>query len=136
MSAASKIFCIVAWSIILQRYKEKWEVKREKIKNDTAKSNPLFYLYRLQTKILIAMKQMIPLLVLLLAAFLPTHAQQTQPLSQRFIEVTGSSEISVEPDEILFIIRIQEYWREEFEKKTKKTTIPLKYPLPTLKKTF
>ena len=73
------------------------------------------------------MKQMIPLLVLLLAAFLPTHAQQTQPLSQRFIEVTGSSEISVE---------FRNTGEKNLRKKPKKTTIPLKYPLPTLKKTF
>ena len=82
------------------------------------------------------MKQMIPLLVLLLAAFLPIHAQQTQPLSQRFIEVTGSSEISVEPDEILFIIRIQEYWREEFEKKTKEDDYTTKIPIAYIEKTF
>ena len=80
------------------------------------------------------MKQMIPLLVLLLAAFLPIHAQQTQPLSQRFIEVTGSSEISVEPDEILFIIRIQEYWREEFEKKTKEDDYTTKIPIAYIEK--
>jgi len=36
----------------------------------------------------------------------------------RFIEVTGSAEMEIQPDEIRFIIRIQEYWKEEFEKKT------------------
>lgn len=53
------------------------------------------------------MKPLLLLTVLLLAAFLSTHAQQTQPVPQRYIEVTGSSEISIEPDEILFIIRIK-----------------------------
>lgn len=33
----------------------------------------------------------------------------------RFIEVTGSAEKYVEPDEIRFHIGIEEYWKEEFE---------------------
>lgn len=77
------------------------------------------------------MKPLLLLTVLLLAAFLSTRAQQTQPVPQRYIEVTGSSEISIDPDEILFIIRIKEYWKEEFEKKAKednyKTKIPIAY---------
>lgn len=77
------------------------------------------------------MKPIALLSVLLLSVFLSAHAQQTQPAPQRFIEVTGSAEISIEPDEILFIIRIQEYWKEEFEKKAKeddyKTKIPIAY---------
>lgn len=39
--------------------------------------------------------------------------------SIKFIEVIGSSEMEIEPDEIRFIIRIKEYWEEEFEKKAK-----------------
>lgn len=35
----------------------------------------------------------------------------------RFIEVTGSAEMLIEPDEFIFIIGIEEYWKEEFEKK-------------------
>lgn len=77
------------------------------------------------------MKPLLLLTVLLLAAFLSTRAQQTQPFPRRYIEVTGSSEISIDPDEILFIIRIKEYWKEEFEKKAKednyKTKIPIAY---------
>lgn len=69
--------------------------------------------------------------MLLLAGSLTVSAQQTQTEPQRYIEVTGSSEISIEPDEILFIIRIQEYWKEEFEEKAKekdyKTKIPIAY---------
>lgn len=34
----------------------------------------------------------------------------------RFIEVTGSAEMKIEPDEIRFQIGIEEYWKEEFEK--------------------
>ncbi|MCK4662795.1 MAG: SIMPL domain-containing protein [Bacteroidales bacterium] len=47
----------------------------------------------------------------------------------RFIEVTGSAELEIEPDEIRLIIGIEEYWKEEFEKKTEfkdyKTKIPI-----------
>lgn len=71
------------------------------------------------------------MLTVLLATFLPAPAQQTPSVPQRYIEVTGSSEISIDPDEILFIVRIQEYWKEEFEKKAKendyKTKIPIAY---------
>ncbi|GAA0737649.1 SIMPL domain-containing protein [Gaetbulibacter jejuensis] len=34
----------------------------------------------------------------------------------KFIEVTGSAEMLIEPDEFIFIIGIEEYWKEEFEK--------------------
>ncbi len=37
---------------------------------------------------------------------------------ERYIEVTGSAELEIQPDEIRFIIGIKEYWKEEFEKKT------------------
>lgn len=47
----------------------------------------------------------------------------------RFIEVDGSSEMEVEPDEIVFAIGIEEYWEEEFEKNKEyedyKTKVPL-----------
>lgn len=47
----------------------------------------------------------------------------------RFIEVKGSSEMEVEPDEIVFTIGIEEYWEEEFEKNKEfedyKTKVPL-----------
>lgn len=47
----------------------------------------------------------------------------------RFIEVKGSSEMEVEPDEIVFSIAIEEYWEEEFEKNKEfedyKTKVPL-----------
>ena len=35
----------------------------------------------------------------------------------KYIEVTGSAEMLIEPDEFVFIIGIEEYWKEEFEKK-------------------
>lgn len=38
--------------------------------------------------------------------------------TNRFIEVIGSAEREFEPDEIKFIIGIEEYWLEEFDKKS------------------
>ena len=49
--------------------------------------------------------------------------------SERLIEVNGKAEMEIEPDEITFIIGIEEYWKEEFEKKKDfedyKTKVPL-----------
>lgn len=33
----------------------------------------------------------------------------------KFIEVTGTSEITLVPDEIHYLIEIKEYWEEEFD---------------------
>ena len=53
---------------------------------------------------------------------------QSEDLS-RIIEVKGIAEMEIEPDEIKFIIGIEEYWVEEFEKKKEfedyKTKVPL-----------
>ena len=43
-----------------------------------------------------------------------------QESDERYIEVTGSSEIEVVPDEIHFLIHIKEYWEEEYTGKSKK----------------
>lgn len=49
--------------------------------------------------------------------------------TERIIEVNGKAEMEIEPDEITFIIGIEEYWKEEFEKKKDfedyKTKVPL-----------
>jgi len=37
--------------------------------------------------------------------------------NNRYIEVKGSAEMEIEPDEIVVDITIEEYWKEEFEKK-------------------
>lgn len=37
--------------------------------------------------------------------------------NKRFIEVNGVAEMEIEPDEIIVNITIEEYWKEEFEKK-------------------
>jgi uncharacterized protein len=56
-------------------------------------------------------------------------AQETTEKPLKFIEVTGSSEMEIEPDEIRLEIGIEEYWKEEFEKnsdfKDYKTKVPI-----------
>lgn len=68
------------------------------------------------------------LLTLCLLAFLfvPVHAQTD---NDRYIEVTGTSEIEIVPDEIHFIIEIKEYWEEEFDGKSKPENYRTKVPL-------
>lgn len=56
------------------------------------------------------------LLVLILAIQSLFVAAQMDETS-RSIEVKGSSEMEIEPDEIKYVIGIEEYWEEEFEKK-------------------
>ena len=41
----------------------------------------------------------------------------------RYVEVTGSSEIEVVPDEIHFLVQIREYWQEEYTGNQKKKKI-------------
>jgi len=57
-----------------------------------------------------------------------TKAQEANN-NLRFIEVTGSAEMKIDPDEIRFQIGIEKYWKEEFEKRKKYkdyiTIIPL-----------
>jgi len=67
-------------------------------------------------------------LLILFAASLTTFAQQNSN-ELRTIEVKGSAEMEVEPDEILLIIGIQEYWEEEFEKNKKPEDYKTKVPL-------
>ena len=49
--------------------------------------------------------------------------------TERLIEVNGKAEMEIVPDEITFIVGIEEYWKEEFEKrkdvKDYKTKVPL-----------
>lgn len=52
----------------------------------------------------------------------------------RYIEVTGSSEIEVVPDEIHFLITIKEYWAEEFERKSKEEDYRTKVSLEGIEK--
>ena len=52
----------------------------------------------------------------------------------RFIEVTGSAEIKIEPDEIRFQIGIEEYWKEEFEKGKEYKDYITKIPIEEIEK--
>jgi len=71
-------------------------------------------------------------LIIVLISFTGVARPQTDntAVPARFIEVTGSAEMEVEPDEIRFIIGIEEYWKEEFEKRAEfkdyKTKIPIR----------
>lgn len=77
------------------------------------------------------MKKIVSTIILLLAFTLPLFAQDN---NVRYIEVTGSSETEVIPDEIHFIIQIREYWKEEFEKKNKPENYKTKVPLSEIEK--
>ena len=46
----------------------------------------------------------------------------------KFIEVTGTSEITLVPDEIHYLIEIKEYWEEEFDGKSKPENYRTKVP--------
>lgn len=59
------------------------------------------------------------LTVALLFLFLPTSFSFAQENPGKYIEVTGTSEIEIVPDEIHYIIEIKEYWEEEFHKNSK-----------------
>ena len=84
------------------------------------------------------MKKLILIIALSLFAIGNLKAQNNKSINKdtyvRSIEVNGSAEIEVPPDEIIFVIRIEEYWKEEFQKHTKyedyKTKIPLE-PIET-----
>lgn len=74
------------------------------------------------------MKTLIILFAIILTSGI-ARSQNTSNETLRFIEVTGSSELEIDPDEIRFEIGIEEYWKEEFEKKTEfkdyKTKVPI-----------
>ena len=74
------------------------------------------------------MKSITLLLVIILITGV-VRSQNTNLETLRFIEVTGSSELEIDPDEIRFEIGIEEYWKEEFEKRTEfkdyKTKVPI-----------
>ena len=60
---------------------------------------------------------------------------QTAPANPvRYIDVTGNSEIEVEPDEIILSIRVKEYWEEEFARKAKPEDYKTKVPLDRIEK--
>lgn len=67
--------------------------------------------------------------VLLFAiSLLATLSLQAQT-NKRYIEVTGTSEIEIVPDEIHYLIEIREYFKEEFDGKSKPEEYRTKVPL-------
>lgn len=78
------------------------------------------------------MKKILLLALALFAWSIVTNAQEKE---ERYIEVTGSSEIEVVPDEIHFIIQIKEYWEEEYTGKShKEEDFRTKVPLTMIEK--
>lgn len=78
------------------------------------------------------MRKVILLGILLISYSVILHAQNND--SSKYIEVTGSSEIEVDPDEIHLIIQIQEYWEEEFQDNTKPEQYKTKVPIKNIEK--
>ena len=56
--------------------------------------------------------------VISLWAVLSLHAQTNAQTNERYIEVTGTSEIEIVPDKIHYLIEIREYFEEEFDGKS------------------
>ena len=73
------------------------------------------------------MKTFVVLVTLWLSGILAISAQEDN--NSRYIEVTGSSETEIIPDEIHFMITIKEYWQDEFEKKSKPEDYQTKVPV-------
>ncbi len=67
--------------------------------------------------------------VLLFAiSLLATLSLQAQT-NERYIEVTGTSEMEIVPDKIHYLIEIREYFKEEFDGKSKPEEYSTKVPL-------
>lgn len=75
------------------------------------------------------MRRLIFLFLILLIPHKHLTSQEINGSPLRYIEVTGSSEMEVAPDEIIVSIGIQEYWMEEFSSNAKfkdyKTKVPI-----------
>ena len=54
---------------------------------------------------------------------------QAQEVNEHYIEVTGTSEIEIMPDKIHYIIEIREYFKEEFDGKSKPEEYHTQLPL-------
>lgn len=57
-----------------------------------------------------------------------------QTKSEKYIEVTGTSEVTIVPDEIHYVVEIKEYWKEEFDGKSKPEEFRTKVPLADIEK--
>lgn len=67
-------------------------------------------------------------ILLLLVSTLLVFPLQAQETNERYIEVTGTSEIEIVPDKIHYIIEIREYFEEEFDGKSKPEEYHTKVP--------
>lgn len=67
--------------------------------------------------------------VLLFAISLLATLSLKAQTNERYIEVTGTSEIEIVPDEIHYLIEIREYFKEEFDGKSKPEEYRTKVPL-------
>lgn len=63
----------------------------------------------------------------LLIFFSPLTAQEK--VTVRYIDVTGKAEAEFEPDEFTLSITIEEYWKEEFQKRTDEKDYRTKIPI-------
>ena len=61
-------------------------------------------------------------------SLLVTLSLQAQT-NERYIEVTGTSEMEIVPDKIHYLIEIREYFKEEFDSKSKPEEYRTKVPL-------
>lgn len=68
-------------------------------------------------------------LLLWIFALFAVCALQAQEVNDRYIEVTGTSEIEIVPDKIHYLIEIREYFEEEFDGKSKSEEYRTKVPL-------
>lgn len=59
---------------------------------------------------------------------------QAQEMNDRYIEVTGTSEIEIVPDKIHYLIEIREYFEEEFDGKSKPEEYRTKVPLEQIER--
>lgn len=71
-------------------------------------------------------------IILLLALFFAVNAYAES--EQPYIEVTGTSEIEITPDKIHYIIEIKEYFKEEFDGKSKPEDYRTKVPIAQIEK--
>lgn len=73
-------------------------------------------------------------LFLFATLMLMTLSLQAQQVNERYIEVTGTSEIEIVPDKIHYIIEIREYFKEEFDGKSKPEEYRTKVPLSEIER--
>lgn len=78
------------------------------------------------------MRKMVLLLFLLIS--ITVIAQDEN--NKRYIEVKGNAEMEIEPDEIILAVTIEEYWKEEFEKKKDFEDYKNKVPLAEIEDEF